>query len=58
MEEELNANMLGETENYMIWTSESDEEILYHIELGGISLHLTGEDWDEFVTLVKLASED
>ncbi|MBN1315948.1 MAG: hypothetical protein JXA42_10785 [Anaerolineales bacterium] len=57
MEEEMNANMLGETENYMIWTSESDDETLYHIELGGISLHLTGEDWDELVTLIKLAAE-
>lgn len=57
MEDELNADMLGETENYMVWTSESDDETLYHVELGGISLHLTKEDWDEFVTLIKLASE-
>jgi len=43
----------SETENFAIWCSEEDGEMLYHVELGGISLHLTSDEWEEFVMLVK-----
>jgi hypothetical protein len=57
MTENLDADLLAETENYMVWTSEVDGEPLFHIELGEVSLHLPSEEWEEFVTLMKLASE-
>jgi hypothetical protein len=57
MTDNLDANLLAETENYMIWSSEVEDEELYHLELGGVSVHLTEEEWEEFVTLVKIALE-
>jgi hypothetical protein len=51
---EVDANLLAETENYMIWTTEDEGETLVHVEMGAVSLHLVGEEWDEFLTLMKL----
>ena len=50
-----NDDTLSETENYIVWCSDEDEGMLYHVELGGVTLHLTTEEWDELVTLVKAA---
>jgi hypothetical protein len=44
---------LYETESYIVWRSEEDEGTLYHIELGGVTLHLASEEWEELVLLVK-----
>ena len=56
-EHELETNFetetLSETENFIVWKATDEDEVLYHIELGGITLHLTGEEWDELVTLIK-----
>lgn len=52
--DELDANLLAETENYMVWTSEDEGEILYHVELGGLTLHMLSEEWNEFLALVKI----
>ncbi len=46
-------NVLAETDNFAVWRSEEDEGVLYHIELGGITLHLTSEEWEELVLLIK-----
>ncbi len=54
----LDADLLAETENYMVWTSEVDGETLYHVELGTVSLHLAADEWDEFLTLIKLVMQD
>ncbi|MGB1250117.1 MAG: hypothetical protein ACPG8W_05745 [Candidatus Promineifilaceae bacterium] len=48
-------NTLAETESFIVWTTDDQGEMAYHIELGGISLHMNTEEWDEFVTLIKLA---
>ena len=29
---------------------------IYHIELGGITPHMTAEEWDEFVVVIKGAA--
>lgn len=50
-------NTLAETENFIVWTTEDDGEFAYHVELGGVSLHMTSEEWDEFVTLIKMADQ-
>jgi len=52
--DELDADLVAETENYMVWTSEVEGEVMFHLELGGISLHLTDEEWDELVTLMRV----
>ena len=44
---------LYETESYIVWRSEEDEGTLYHLELGGVTLHLAAEEWEELVLLVK-----
>jgi len=58
MTENVDTNLLAETESYMIWSSELEGEELYHLELGGVSIHFAGDEWDEFITLVKLALEE
>ena len=46
-------DVLAETENFAIWRSQEDNGVLYHIELGGITLHLTSEEWEELAVLIK-----
>lgn len=47
-------NVLAETENYFAWLSEDEEgEKVYHLELGGVSLHMMADEWDELVALIK-----
>lgn len=57
MMDDVDANLLAETENFMIWEAENDGENIVHIELGGVSLHLSDDEWDELVTLIKIAME-
>jgi hypothetical protein len=53
MADEFELDMLAETENFAVWRSEEGDDFLYHVELGGITLHLVSEEWDEFVLLIK-----
>lgn len=55
--EPVEPNVVAETENFVVWYSEEDEDIVYHIELGGITLHVSSEEWDEFIVLVKSADQ-
>jgi hypothetical protein len=49
-------DILAETENMIVWRSEEEQVgYMYHIELGGVTLHLLPEEWDEFVTLIHSA---
>lgn len=49
--------ILAETEMFAVWRSvEEDDEFIYHVELGGLTLHLSSDEWDELVTLVRGAS--
>jgi hypothetical protein len=53
---EVNVDTLAETENYAAWLStEPDGEVVYHIELGPVTLHFFREEWEEVVTLVEAA---
>ena len=54
MTDNHNNEILAETENLLVWRSrEEDAEYVYHVELGGITLHLLPEEWEELVVLVK-----
>ena len=44
---------LYETENYIVWRSAEEEGTLFHVELGGVTLHMTSEEWDELILLVR-----
>lgn len=56
---DLPVEPIAETENYVAWVSEeADGEIMYHVELNNVTLHFFREEWDEFLILVKEASEN
>jgi hypothetical protein len=49
-------DILAETENMIVWRSEEEQAgYMFHVELGGVSLHLLPEEWDEIVLLIKSA---
>lgn len=45
--------IIAETEDYFVWRSKEEGEFVYHLELGGVSLHMTSEEWEELVELIK-----
>lgn len=46
-------NIIAETDSYFVWSSEDEGDLVFHLELGGVSLHMTSEEWDELVELMK-----
>ncbi len=55
---DLEPDMLAESEEsgFAIWRNEEEDGYMYHVELGLITLHLTSEEWQELVILVRQAS--
>jgi hypothetical protein len=57
MEDQNKTDILAETENMVVWRSKEVEVgFMYHLELGGISLHLLPDEWDEILSLILEAS--
>ncbi|MCY4021920.1 MAG: hypothetical protein OXF32_00555 [Anaerolineaceae bacterium] len=57
MTDELPVEALAETGKYAVWVSEEpDGETVWHLELGGVTLHFFREEWEELRRLVQLAS--
>jgi hypothetical protein len=53
-EQNLDDDIISETESYAVWrTNEDDEGYYYHVVLGGVTLHLDSEEWNELVLLIK-----
>jgi hypothetical protein len=49
---------LMETENYVAWVSqEEDGSMVYHVELGSVTLHLLEDEWRELIDLIDGAVE-
>lgn len=46
-------NIIAETDSYFVWQSEEEGDLVFHLELGGVTLHMTSEEWDELVELMK-----
>ena len=46
---------IAETETFAVLRDDQNGEVAYHVELGGITLHLTTDEWDELVLLIKIA---
>ena len=58
MSEEVQTESLAVTENYAAWIShEPDGEIVYHLELGAVTVHFFEEEWVEVVELVHAAAQ-
>jgi hypothetical protein len=54
--DEFEPDIIAKTDSFGVWRSDDEEEgLLFHLELGGITLHLTSEEWDELVLLIKAA---
>ena len=59
MIDEIPTEVLAETENYSVWLSEEpDNEITYHVEVGGVTLHFFEEEWQEFLKLIRAVPAD
>lgn len=44
---------LAESENFVLWVSEEpDGEVVYHVDLGAVTLHFFQEEFDELVKLI------
>lgn len=53
-ENELDSDIISETDSFAVWRSKDDEEgYFYHVVLGGVTLHLDSEEWNELVLLIK-----
>lgn len=56
--ENIPTETLAETANYAAWVSEEpDGEIVYHIELGAVTVHFFREEWEELLTLIEEARQ-
>lgn len=53
-----NEDTLAFTENYEAWVSyEEDDEPIYHLDLGRVTVHFFREEWDELVLLMRQISK-
>jgi hypothetical protein len=55
---DMDPEVLAETEDlgFAVWRSMEEDGYMYHVELGLLTIHLTSEEWEELVTLVRAAS--
>ena len=52
--DDIPTDTLAETSNYVAWLSqEPDGEMVFHLELGAVTLHFFKEEWDEFLELAS-----
>ena len=57
MDEEMDVETLAETESFYVLRSQDENGAVYHVEMGGVSLHLAPDEWDELVILIKSADQ-
>jgi len=50
---QLPTETLAETENYAVWISEDEDEIMFHLEIGSVTLNFFDEEWKEFLELIN-----
>lgn len=56
MNDEVEMEILAETETFSVLRTEDEDGAVYHVELGGVSLHLDPDEWNELVILIKSAA--
>ncbi len=54
MNREANVKTLSESERYAVWVSHhaDEDELIYHVEIENVTLHLFEDEWEEFSTLI------
>lgn len=54
MADSIESEILAETENFIVWRAiENGGGFVYHLEMGGITLHLLPEEWEELVAVIR-----
>lgn len=53
--ESFEPDIIAESENFGVWSTEEEEGRLYHIEFGSVTIHMTTEEWEEFLIMMKSA---
>ncbi|RMG84500.1 MAG: hypothetical protein D6712_11185 [Chloroflexi bacterium] len=49
-----NTQSIAETENYEAWVSEEEDgELIFHLDLGRMTVHFFREEWDELRELMR-----
>ena len=56
-DDNMEVDMVAETENFAVWRSPDEEGFIYHVELGSITLHLASDEWEEFLELMSDAND-
>jgi hypothetical protein len=54
--DDMEMDILSETENFAVWRSPDEDGFLYHIELGSITLHLAADEYEELILLLSGAT--
>lgn len=54
---ESREDSLSETENYEAWVSYEEDEAVYHLDFGHMTIHFLQDEWEEFVELMSKVSE-
>lgn len=54
--DDMEMDVLSETENFAVWRSPDEDGFLYHIELGSITLHLAADEYEELILLLSGAA--
>lgn len=58
-DDNIPTDSLAESSNYAVWLSEEpDGEIVYHIELGALTVHFFREEWEELLGLIDEARKN
>ncbi|MCL4266765.1 MAG: hypothetical protein KJ069_26535 [Anaerolineae bacterium] len=50
--DDVEMDIISETENFAVWRSPDEDGFLYHIELGSITLHLAADEYEELILLL------
>ncbi len=53
IDDNFEPDMIAETENFAVWRSQEEDGYVYHMELGGVTLHIQSEEWEELLILFK-----
>lgn len=55
MDNEILTETVAETDHFVLWKTRETEsgEVIYHLELAGVTAHFAEDEWAEIVTLVR-----
>jgi len=57
-EHEIEHAVIAETQGFVVWTSQEEEGLIFHLELGSITLHFADDEWEELSDLFTQARAD